>query len=105
MKTTVKDLINQQRTKPCCYDVCAGDLRQINECLAAGVSLCASNFMLAGVVYCIACEVCNIVDVGNEATKMVGERAKEHTANACVKGHLEPTHLKSSPLFTFSTKS
>ena len=25
--------------------------------------------------------------------------------NACVKGHLEPTHLKSSPLFTFSTKS
>ena len=23
---------------------------------------------------------------------------------ACVKGHLEPTHLKSSPLFTFSTK-
>ena len=25
--------------------------------------------------------------------------------NACVKGHLEPTHLKSTPLFTFSTKS
>ena len=25
--------------------------------------------------------------------------------NACVKGHLEPTHLKSSPLFTFSMKS
>ena len=25
--------------------------------------------------------------------------------NACIKGHLEPTHLKSSPLFTFSTKS
>ena len=25
--------------------------------------------------------------------------------NACVNGHLEPTHLKSSPLFTFSTKS
>ena len=25
--------------------------------------------------------------------------------NACVKGHLKPTHLKSSPLFTFSTKS
>ena len=25
--------------------------------------------------------------------------------NACVKGHLEPTHLKSSPLFIFSTKS
>ena len=24
--------------------------------------------------------------------------------NACIKGHLEPTHLKSSPLFTFSTK-
>ena len=24
---------------------------------------------------------------------------------ACVKGHLEPTHLKFSPLFTFSTKS
>ena len=24
---------------------------------------------------------------------------------ACVKGHLEPTHLKSSPLFAFSTKS
>ena len=24
---------------------------------------------------------------------------------ACVKEHLEPTHLKSSPLFTFSTKS
>ena len=24
--------------------------------------------------------------------------------NACVKGHLVPTHLKSSPLFTFSTK-
>ena len=24
--------------------------------------------------------------------------------NACVKGHLEPTHLKSSPLFTFSKK-
>ena len=24
---------------------------------------------------------------------------------ARVKGHLEPTHLKSSPLFTFSTKS
>ena len=24
---------------------------------------------------------------------------------ACIKGHLEPTHLKSSPLFTFSTKS
>ena len=24
--------------------------------------------------------------------------------NARVKGHLEPTHLKSSPLFTFSTK-
>ena len=24
---------------------------------------------------------------------------------ACVKGHLEPTHLKSSALFTFSTKS
>ena len=23
---------------------------------------------------------------------------------ACVKGHLEPTYLKSSPLFTFSTK-
>ena len=27
------------------------------------------------------------------------------TPNACVKRHLEPTHLKSSPLFTFSTKS
>ena len=27
------------------------------------------------------------------------------TPNARVKGHLEPTHLKSSPLFTFSTKS
>ena len=26
-------------------------------------------------------------------------------ANARVKGNLEPTHLKSSPLFTFSTKS
>ena len=25
--------------------------------------------------------------------------------NACVKGNLEPTHLKSSPLFTLSTKS
>ena len=25
--------------------------------------------------------------------------------NACVKGHLEPTHFKSSPLLTFSTKS
>ena len=25
--------------------------------------------------------------------------------NACVKGHLEPTHLKSLPLFTFSTNS
>ena len=25
--------------------------------------------------------------------------------NARVKGHLKPTHLKSSPLFTFSTKS
>ena len=24
---------------------------------------------------------------------------------ACLKGHLEPIHLKSSPLFTFSTKS
>ena len=24
---------------------------------------------------------------------------------ARIKGHLEPTHLKSSPLFTFSTKS
>ena len=24
---------------------------------------------------------------------------------ACIKGHLEPPHLKSSPLFTFSTKS
>ena len=24
---------------------------------------------------------------------------------ACIKGHLDPTHLKSSPLFTFSTKS
>ena len=28
-----------------------------------------------------------------------------YIVNACVKGHLEPTHLKSSPLFTFSTKS
>ena len=28
-----------------------------------------------------------------------------HTLNARVKGHLEPTHLKSWPLFTFSTKS
>ena len=28
-----------------------------------------------------------------------------HCPYACVKGHLEPTHLKSSPLFTFSTKS
>ena len=27
------------------------------------------------------------------------------TTYACVKRHLEPTHLKSSPLFTFSTKS
>ena len=26
-------------------------------------------------------------------------------SNAHVKGHLEPTHLKCSPLFTFSTKS
>ena len=26
------------------------------------------------------------------------------SCNARVKGHLEPTHLKSSPLFTFSTK-
>ena len=25
--------------------------------------------------------------------------------NARIKGHLEPTHLKYSPLFTFSTKS
>ena len=24
---------------------------------------------------------------------------------ACIKGHLEPTHLKASPLFTFATKS
>ena len=28
-----------------------------------------------------------------------------YTIIALVKGHLEPTHLKSSPLFTFSTKS
>ena len=27
-----------------------------------------------------------------------------HILNARVKGHIEPTHLKSSPLFTFSTK-
>ena len=27
------------------------------------------------------------------------------TVNACIKGHLEPTHLKSSPLFNFSSKS
>ena len=26
------------------------------------------------------------------------------SSNACVKGHLKPTHFKSSPLFTFSTK-
>ena len=29
---------------------------------------------------------------------------KNNKINASVKGHLEPTHLKSSPLFTFSTK-
>ena len=28
-----------------------------------------------------------------------------HMCYACIKGHLEPTHLKSLPLFTFSTKS
>ena len=28
-----------------------------------------------------------------------------YAAYACIKGHLEPTHLKSSPVFTFSTKS
>ena len=27
------------------------------------------------------------------------------TPYALAKGHLEPTHLKSSPLFTFTTKS
>ena len=30
---------------------------------------------------------------------------EESVAYACVKGHLEPTHLKSSPLFTFLRKS
>ena len=30
--------------------------------------------------------------------------AEYNAINACVKGYLEPTHLKSSPLFTFSTK-
>ena len=33
------------------------------------------------------------------------EQKKWESINACVKEHLEPTHLKSSPLFTFSTKS
>ena len=30
---------------------------------------------------------------------------KQICSNAFVKGHLEPKHLKHSPLFTFSTKS
>ena len=35
----------------------------------------------------------------------VDESAKPRCSYARVKGHLEPTQLKSSPLFTFSTKS
>ena len=31
--------------------------------------------------------------------------AKRQLANAAANGHLEPIHLKSPPLFTFSTKS
>ena len=41
-----------------------------------------------------------------ESVKMLKfEQKKWESINACVKEHLEPTHLKSSPLFTFSTKS
>ena len=36
---------------------------------------------------------------------MHDDTENEHSVYACVKGYLEPTHLKSSPLFTFSTKS
>ena len=39
------------------------------------------------------------------SNSLVGNHAKIVSLNACVKGYLEPTHLKSSPLFTFSTKS
>ena len=30
--------------------------------------------------------------------------SKNINTYACIKGHLEPTHLKPSPLFTFATK-
>ena len=37
--------------------------------------------------------------------KVIIDLSTRHVTNALVRGHLEPTHLKSSPLFTFSTKS
>ena len=37
--------------------------------------------------------------------KTINKKQKNTNLYARVKGHLEPTHLKSSPLFTFSTKS
>ena len=43
------------------------------------------------------CDLCNMIYFPDISWHV--------TLNACVKGHLEPTHLKSSPLFTFSTKS
>ena len=45
-----------------------------------------------------------------KASYATGVRSNKHLPvigihiYASVKGHLEPTHLKSSPLFTFSTK-
>ena len=37
--------------------------------------------------------------------KMAATAKRLATSIACIKGHLETTHLKSSPLFTVSTKS
>ena len=50
--------------------------------------------------------ICGATDCGKtEFTLNLLETEYKQFFNACVKGHLEPTHLKSSPLFTFSIKS
>ena len=55
-------------------------------------------------MYCYG-STCNHWRSASAGRRMAVAGRRLRWINACVKGHLEPTHLKSSPRFTFSTKS
>ena len=87
-------------------------LAHMHRCMKILFSNSAFVSHMSQILYLLKCFSASehgtqLIFMFNHTYTLTGQSLKSYlfVPNACVKGHLEPTHLKCSPLFTFSTKS